>query len=458
MRRAAIALALSLGVAAVVAGLVPASLAARSGLRPPIHNGRIPFGKERKREMAAYSKRHYGHATWRLRNPHVIVLHFTATSTYGAARNTFASNAPELGELPGVCAHYIVGKQGTIHRIVPLRIRCRHTIGLNWTAIGIEMVQPQLGSSHDSDLAILHRRPQIRAALRLVRWLQARYGIRARNVIGHAMANSSPYFKDLEGWRNDHTDWLREDVRKFRLRLRRITRARVERPATPAIARTERRSSSGVRRVHFGHSVDGRPLVAERIGPVDARRTALVVGQIHGDEPAGRNVVRVLRHRYRHVRGAAIWTVKTVNPDGNRLGTRKNAHGVDLNRNFPYRWLASSPSSGYYGGPHPLSEPETRAIRRLVLRVRPDVSIWYHQPWNAVLLNPCRQRGRIQRRYARIARMRVSCRGSGLPGTAIGWENHRVGGHAFVVELASSVTRRDIRLNARAVARVAAHA
>jgi hypothetical protein len=40
-------------------------------------------------------------------------------------------------------------------------------------------------------------------------------------VIGHAMANESPYFKDLQGWRNDHTDWLKRDVREFRQRLRR---------------------------------------------------------------------------------------------------------------------------------------------------------------------------------------------------------------------------------------------
>jgi hypothetical protein len=460
MRRAARGLASSLIiVAAVAAGPGASRSPARATLRPPIHDDRIPFGKERKRETAAYSRRHYGQSTWRLRHPHVIVLHFTATSTYGAARNTFASNAPELDELPGVCAHFIVGKRGTIHRIVPLRIRCRHTIGLNWTAVGIEMVQEDVGSSHQADEAILHRRPQIRAALRLVRWLQARDAIKTRNVIGHAMANSSPYFKDLEGWRNDHTDWLRQDVRKFRRRLRRLSHNASTLPARQP-GTGPQASGRGFdldrRQIRFGRSVRGRPLVAERIGDRDAHRRALVVGQIHGDEPAGREVVRVLRRRYRDVRGAAVWTVKTVNPDGNRLRTRRNADGVDLNRNFPYRWLASSPSSGYYGGPHPLSEPETRAVRRLALALRPAVSIWYHQPWDAVLLNPCHQRGRIQHRYAQTARMNLSCRGSGLPGTAVGWENHRIGGHAFVVELGGDPSRAEIRRNARAAARVAA--
>jgi zinc carboxypeptidase/N-acetylmuramoyl-L-alanine amidase-like protein len=455
MRREAVGVPSSLvAIAAMAAVLGSASSAAHPSLRPPIHNGRIPFGRERKRETAAYSRRHYGHATWRLRHPHVIVLHFTDTSTYGAARNTFASNAPELGELPGVCAHFIIGKQGTIHRIVPLRIRCRHTIGLNWTAIGIEMVQEDIGSSHEADEAILHRRPQVRAALRLVRWLKARYAIKTRDVIGHAMANSSPYFKDLEGWRNDHTDWLREDVRKFRRRLRAISPRVAERPGVRHMRGSPGRSPSA-RRLRFGRSVRGRPLVAERIGNPNARRRALIVGQIHGDEPAGRDVVRLLRRRYRNLRGAAIWTVKTVNPDGNRAGTRQNADGVDLNRNFPYRWEPSPASSPTYGGPQPFSEPETRAVRRLALRLRPDVSIWYHQPWDAVLVNPCHQRGRIQRRYARVAELSLSCRGSGLPGTAIGWENHRIAGHAFVVELAASATRRNIRLNARAAVRVA---
>ena len=49
-------------------------------------------------------------------------------------------------------------------------------------------------------------------------------GIKMRDIIGHAMANDSPYFKDLQGWRNDHTDWLRPDVKKFRHRLHRMIR------------------------------------------------------------------------------------------------------------------------------------------------------------------------------------------------------------------------------------------
>ena len=190
--------------------------------KPRIVDDRIPYGEARRDQMAAYSKRHYGHREWRLRRKRVIVLHFTATSSYGPAWSTFAANEPSLGELPGVCAHYLIGKRGGIHQLVPLRIRCRHTIGLNHLAIGIEMVQETGPGSHWADQQILHRRRQIRAALRLAAWLKTRYGIEMRDVIGHAMANDSPHFTDLEGWRNDHTDWLRRDVRTFRQRLRRF--------------------------------------------------------------------------------------------------------------------------------------------------------------------------------------------------------------------------------------------
>jgi hypothetical protein len=190
--------------------------------RPPIKRDPIPYGPKRKRQMGGYSKRHYGQREWRLRNPKVIVLHYTAGPSYESAWQVFASNDPNRGERPGVCAHFVVDKDGTIYRTVPRSIRCRHAIGLNHKAVGIEMVQEAGRGSHWADRQILHRRPQIHRALRLVGWLKQRLGIRMRDVIGHAMANDSRYFKDLEGWRNDHTDWLRSDVRKFRHRLQRM--------------------------------------------------------------------------------------------------------------------------------------------------------------------------------------------------------------------------------------------
>jgi len=185
----------------------------------------IPYGPERRAEMAAYSKRHYGIDSAKL-DPKLIVLHYTAGDSFQSAWSTFAANTPAAGpagsaaELPGTCSQFIVDQQGTIHQLVPLTVQCRHTIGLNRWAIGIEMVQTDAG--HDSIWAtdqILHRRKQITAVLALVRALMARYGLSKSDVIGHGTANDDPRFVDLEGWRNDHTDWLAPAVKELRSRL-----------------------------------------------------------------------------------------------------------------------------------------------------------------------------------------------------------------------------------------------
>ena len=129
----------------------------------------------------------------------MIVLHFTATDSYASVWSTFDSNAPNLGEQPGVCSHYVIEQDGTIDELVPPRIRCRHTIGLNHVAIGIEMVQATGRGSHWADQQILARSHQVGAALRLVRWLQGRYGIPTGEVIGHSMANDDPLLQGPRG-------------------------------------------------------------------------------------------------------------------------------------------------------------------------------------------------------------------------------------------------------------------
>ena len=189
----------------------------------------------------------------------------------------------------------------------------------------------------------------------------------------------------------------------------------------------------------IGRSVQGRPITAEQVGDPTGSRVAVTVGVIHGDERAGLGIVRAVkrlaRARPETLAGTQLWAIASVNPDGQRAHARKNAHGVDLNRNFPFRWKGDvSHSSGYYPGPGPASEPETRAVMTFAERVRPDLSIWYHQPWGAVLA--CRGRPRIAARYAKLVGMRTSCRGKGLRGTAISWETHAFpGSAAFVVEL-----------------------
>jgi N-acetylmuramoyl-L-alanine amidase-like protein len=223
----ALAAALACALASAAGAWSPPAAAgpvAKGVPEPKVDFDPIPYDRSRKHQMAAYSKRHYGERTWRLTDPQAIVLHYTATSTYGPVFNTFASNAPNLGESPGVCSQFVVEEDGTIHQLTRLDVRCRHTVGLNHVAIGVEMVQEDLGSRHGAEQAILDRGDQSRAAVRLVAWLKQRYGVSMKNVIGHAMANDSPLFEDREGWQNDHVDWRAADVRDFRARVAGVIR------------------------------------------------------------------------------------------------------------------------------------------------------------------------------------------------------------------------------------------
>jgi protein MpaA len=210
------------------------------------------------------------------------------------------------------------------------------------------------------------------------------------------------------------------------------------------------------RAVTLGHSVRGNRLRAVRLGDPNAARKALVVGSIHGDENEGHEVIRALKRRHRDLSGAELWVVKTVNPDGIDANRRQNARGVDLNRNFSYRWDGAGASSAENPGPRPFSEPESRAVRRLAKRLKPRVTIWYHQPWGQVLL-PCHGPAPAQRRYARLSGLPTKrCRGQRLRGTATSWQNHRLSGTAFVVELpGGELPNRLARRHARAAAGVA---
>ena len=188
---------------------------------PPVEAWPIPYWAKRKHQMADYSARHYGERTWRLHRPRVSGEHMAQTSSVGAVYNTFAANVPdvELHELPGVCAHFVVSSRGRIFRLVNLRTRCRHTVGLNWTAIGIEHV-----GYGDGD--VLGNRRALRASLRLTRWLRCRLGIRVGDVIGHAESLRSPYHRERVPRlrRQTHGDWRHASMQVYRKKLRRLGR------------------------------------------------------------------------------------------------------------------------------------------------------------------------------------------------------------------------------------------
>jgi N-acetylmuramoyl-L-alanine amidase len=179
----------------------------------------IPFGPERKADMADYAERHYGIHDYRLRDPKVIVEHYTVTSTFAPVFSTFSRNEPdpELNELPGICSHYVIDRDGTIYRLVPTSIMCRHTVGLNWTAIGIEHVGL-------SDAQVMGNRRQLASSLRLTRALQGRYGIATRNVIGHNESLTSPYHRELVARlrTQTHADFPKTVMDGYRRRLQRL--------------------------------------------------------------------------------------------------------------------------------------------------------------------------------------------------------------------------------------------
>ena len=194
-----------------------ASRAQNALLAPPaIVKDFIPFGTKRKEEMRHYALEHYGIDSYRLIAPHLIIWHYTESTTFQSVYDTFANDVPDVSyhELPQVCAHFVIDTNGTIHELVPVEIMCRHVVGLNYTAIGIENVGL-------SDQQVMGNRAQFRAGLELTRWLRCREHIPVANVIGHNESLSSPYYRELvAAFRGQtHLDFNRADMTIVRARV-----------------------------------------------------------------------------------------------------------------------------------------------------------------------------------------------------------------------------------------------
>ena len=180
----------------------------------------------------------------------------------------------------------------------------------------------------------------------------------------------------------------------------------------------------------IGRSVQDRPIMAWHLGETRKPTVVLIAG-MHGNEPAPTAILRTLRDG-RSVHGIDLWVVPAYNPDGLVRGTRRNARGVDLNRNYPYHWAPLTGS--YYSGPEPASEPETRAMMRFLSRVRPDWVLSFHQPLYGV--DVAVERPRFARRVARLLGLPATTLDCGgvCHGTMTGWFNHRHPGFALTVE------------------------
>jgi len=200
--------------------------------------------------------------------------------------------------------------------------------------------------------------------------------------------------------------------------------------APAAVGAAAATDPSGRQQTLLGRSVDGRPIVAIEVGDFDASKRVLVVGCIHGNEPAGIAIANRLAH-ISPPPELDLWIVPDLNPDGVAAHTRGNARGVDLNRNFPLGWQRLS--GLFYSGPRPLSEPESRIAARLIRRVRPQISIWFHQHMDVV--DESGGSLAIERRFAALVGLPLA-RLTREPGSVVGWENHTLpGATAFVVEL-----------------------
>ncbi len=205
--------------------------------------------------------------------------------------------------------------------------------------------------------------------------------------------------------------------------------------------------------VTLGRSVRGRPISAVEVGNPSAAQRVLVVGCVHGDEPAGAPVAEALAAGPGPAR-ADLWVVPVLNPDGMAARTRGNARGVDLNRNFPAGWRPlDALGSVEYSGPGPLSEPESRSAVDLIRRIRPTVGIWFHQ--NMAVVDDSEGPRDVEQRFARDVGLPLRAL-TDYPGSITGWENTLVPGSAFVVELPDgALSARSVRRYADAVRHIA---
>jgi predicted deacylase len=190
----------------------------------------------------------------------------------------------------------------------------------------------------------------------------------------------------------------------------------------------------------LGTSVKGRKIIAYHLGERGKKKVVLI-SLMHGNEPAPRRILANVVDGA-PVHGLNLWVVPVYNPDGLARHTRKNAHGVDLNRNYPYRWIRQG--GNYDSGPKPRSEPETRAMMRFLRDVRPAYVLSFHQPLHAVDVT---QRPAFSKRVARALGLPMSklrC-GSSCHGTMTMWFNHRFQGFALTVEYGAHPSRAKLR-------------
>jgi len=153
----------------------------------------------------------------------------------------------------------------------------------------------------------------------------------------------------------------------------------------------------------YGCTVERTPLHVWR--PSRRKVDVLIFAGIHGEEPDTTVLLsRALRSMSEPSTACAV--VLCANPDGLRYGTRGNANGVDLNRNFPssnwtvepvtHRWNVDSERRVLLSpGDSPCSEPEVQALIRLIDDLEPECIVSIHSPLGVIDDPDCTDLGRV---------------------------------------------------------------
>jgi len=203
-------------------------------------------------------------------------------------------------------------------------------------------------------------------------------------------------------------------------------------------------ATSKVRTTHqvIGRSIEGRAIIAYhryRVGDTTAH-TAVIIGQLHGNETAGRTVAwQALKATLpAHL---DLWIIVSANPDGFAHHRRQNAHGVDINRNFPRNWRHTAKGGSNYSGPSAGSERETRVLMTFLAKVDPWTIVSIHQPLNGIDAYHAKRKPLAKAlSHATLLPIRTfDCHG-GCYGTMTQWFNHGHDGAAITMELPSRPT------------------
>ena len=226
--------------------------------------------------------------------------------------------------------------------------------------------------------------------------------------------------------------------------------------ATPAlVGAAQAADSPQVSRFTIGMSVQGRPITVVHLADPGAHTRVVVIGNIHGDEQAGFRVIKALRELKTLPSNLDLFLIRTANPDGTAANTRTNAHGVDLNRNFPFRWHSSSRGLTW-SGRRPLSEPESLTLRAFVRQIKPALVVVFHQPLFGIGAQD--KTMPVVRRLSRETGLPVrNFRCTGIcAGSFTSWLNSLPGMMGVTVEFGHTVSESRIRRTARALVSVGA--